>query len=55
MLQYKFSKAGHVYTISAENRTVAREKIERAFHIDLAGASFQEISKKAVINAGLIK
>lgn len=54
-LVYKFSKNGHTYTIVAENRTMARWNVERAHHVDLSGAKYQELRKGTVIRSGIEK
>ena len=54
-LVYKFHKNGHIYTIMAENRTMARWNVELAHHVDLSGAKYQELRKGTVIRSGIEK
>ena len=48
-LVYKFHKNGHVYSIVAENRTMARSRIEFEFRMDLTGAKFEEMQKNGTV------
>ena len=52
---YRFTKCGHVYTVSGENGLEARLNAEIRFGINLKGAEAEEIYKLKTIRKWIVK
>ncbi len=54
-ITYTFHKNGHSYSTKGNNRFEAQTSIEVRFHINLTGATFEEIYKMKTIRTGIVK
>lgn len=55
MTTYRFTINNKVYTAGGNNRFEAQDKIELANHVELTGATFEEIWKLRVVRTGIVK
>ncbi len=52
---YRFTKAGHTYSVNGQNRLDAQAHAELIFQVDLNGATFEEIYKLRVVRTGIVR
>ena len=52
---YTFKKNGKSYSAKGSNRFDAQLSIELAYHIDLTGATFEEVYKLRVVRTGTVR
>ena len=52
---YRFTKAGHTYSVNGQNRFDAQAHAELIFQVDLNGATFEEIYKLRVVRTGIVR
>lgn len=50
---YRFTKNGHTYSVKGDNRVDAQDIAEMMFHVDLHGATFEEVYKLHVVRTGI--
>lgn len=51
---YRFTKCGKTYSASGSDRFEAQMNVELQWHINLVGASYEEIYKLRVIRKGTV-
>jgi len=51
---YRFTKCGKTYSASGSNRFEAQMNAELQWHINLVGASYEEIYKLRIIRKGTV-
>lgn len=52
---YRFTKNGRTYSAKGNNRIEAQFNAELANHIDLTGATYEEIYKLRVVRTGICR
>lgn len=51
---YRFTKDGKTYSANGKNRFEAQMNAELQWHVDLTGASYEEIYKLRVVRKGTV-